>query len=139
MVSEQANAAANPAIALGLQSTPPAGRVAELGSLDGIASMEQIEAKPRGFGWRLFVAALLPFVVESAYTFFTRWPSYHFTTASDCAALVASVLIGSAFVLTLPLRLPFRIVSLLFYIPIIGVLLFFYDLLFLAVVFGEGL
>ena len=107
--------------------------------LDGIISMERIEAKPRGLGWRLFGAALLPFVVESGYTFFTRWPSYHFTTASDYAALAGSVLIGSAFVLRLPLRLPFRIVSLLFYIPVIGVLLFFYDFLFLAVVFGDAL
>ena len=113
--------------------------MAELWTLDFIKRMEHIETRPRDFVWRLFAAALLPFVAESAYVFFTRWPSDHFATASDYAALALSVLIGSAFVLTLPLRLSFRIVSLLFYMPVVGVLLFFYDFLFLAVVFGEGL
>lgn len=102
--------------------------------------MKQSETRPRDFVWRLLAAAVLPFMVESAYIFFTRWPSSHFTVASDYAALTLSILIGSALFLRLPLWLPYRVFLLLFfYIPAIGVLLFFYPLLFLAVVFGEGL
>ena len=101
--------------------------------------MEHIETRPRHFVWRLFGAALLPFVAETAYVFFTRWPSYRFTAASDWAALGFSILIGSVFVWMLPIRSSLRFVFLLVYIPVVGVLMFFYDFLFLAVVFGEGL
>ena len=101
--------------------------------------MEHIETRPTRFVWRLFAAGLLPFVVESTYDFFSRWPTYRFTTASDYAALAFSVLVGSAFVVTLPLRAPYRIFSLLIYIPVFCVLLFFYGFWFVGVVFHEWL
>ncbi len=101
--------------------------------------MEHIESKPKGLVWRSFAAIVLPFAVLSAYLFFSRWPSYRFTTFSDYAGLVASVLVGVAFVATMPVRTQVRALSLLIYVPVLCVLLFFYCLLFVGVVFGEWL
>ena len=101
--------------------------------------MEQTEARPIGFGWRLVGAAIVPFVVESAYLFFTRWPSYRFTTLSDYAGLAVSVLAGSALVATLPIRPLRRVLSLAVYVPLLLALLFCYTLFFIAVVFHDAL
>lgn len=101
--------------------------------------MEQIETRRRGFGWRLVGAAIAPFVVASAYLFFTRWPSYRFTTLSDYTALAISVLAGAVFVAVLPIRPHQRVLSLFFYVPLLAVALFFYTFWFIAVVCHDGL
>jgi hypothetical protein len=101
--------------------------------------MEQIETKRTRFGWRLVGAATAPFVVASAYLFFTRWPSYRFTTFSDYAALAISVLAGAVFVAVLPIRPHQRVLSLFFYVPILAMVLFFYTFWFVGVVFHDGL
>jgi len=101
--------------------------------------MEQIENRPGGFGWRLAAAALAPFVTASAYLFFTRWPSHRFTELSDYAGLSVSVLVGAAFVATLPIRPSQRVLSLFIYVPLFAALLFFFSFLFIAVVFHDGL
>jgi hypothetical protein len=102
-------------------------------------AMEQIETRRRGFGWRLVGAAIAPFVVASGYLIFTRWPSYRFTTFSDYAALAISVLAGAIFVAVLPIRPVQRALTLLFYVPLLATVLFFYTFWFIAVVFHEGL
>jgi hypothetical protein len=101
--------------------------------------MEQIETRHRGFEWRLVTAALAPFAVESAYLFFSRWPSYRFTTFSDYAGLAASILVGAAFVAALPISARLRILWLLIYIPVFAASLCFFALWFIAVIFHEGL
>jgi hypothetical protein len=100
--------------------------------------MEQIETRQR-FGWQLVGAAIGPFVVASAYLFFTRWPSYRFSTVSDYVGLAVSVLAGAAFVAVLPLRPLQRVLSLIVYVPVLAVVLFFYTFWFIAVVFHDGL
>ena len=101
--------------------------------------MEQIETRQRGCGWPLVGAAAAPFVVASVYLFFTRWPSYRFTTLSDYAGLGVSVLAGAAFVATLPIRPLLRALALALYVPLIGAALFFYTFWFIAVVFHDAL
>jgi len=101
--------------------------------------MEQAEPRQSGFGWRLAGAAVAPFVLASAYLTLTRWPSYRFTTFSDYAGLAVSVLAGAAFVAVLPIRPLQRVLSLLIYVPVLAVLLFFYTFWFIAVVFHDGL
>jgi hypothetical protein len=101
--------------------------------------MQQIETKKRGFGWRLFAAALAPFVVASVYLIFSRWPSYRFTTFSDFTCLGVSVFVGALFVATLPIRLQHRVFWLLIYIPVVVAMLALFALVFIAVVFHDGL
>jgi hypothetical protein len=101
--------------------------------------MEQIETRGRGFGLRLLGATVAPFVVATAYLFFTRWPSYRFTTFSDYAALAVSVLAGAVFVAVLPIRPHQRVLSLFFYVPLLAMVLFFYTFWFVAAVFHDGL
>jgi hypothetical protein len=101
--------------------------------------MAQIETTSRDFTRRVLAAALLPFAAESAYAFFSRWPSTRFTTMSDFVAFGLSILIGAAFIWTLPLRFSRRALALLFYLPVIAGSLFLYALVFAAVVFGDGL
>jgi hypothetical protein len=78
------------------------------------------------------------FAVASLYLFFTRWPSDCLTGFSDDGALVMSILAGAAFVVTLPIRPAWRILSLVIYIPVLGASLFFYALAFIAIFFQEG-
>jgi hypothetical protein len=101
--------------------------------------MEQIETRRRGFGWRLIGAGMAPFVLASAYFVLSRWPSYRFTTFSDYAGLSVSVLAGAAFVGVLPIRPLHRVLSLLVYVPLLAIVLFFYTFWFIAVVFHDGL
>jgi hypothetical protein len=97
--------------------------------------MEEIATRPRGFGWRFVAAVIAPFVFLSL----TRWPSYRFTAFSDYAGLAVSVLIGAAFIATLPIRTRYRVLALLVYIPGVAELLFYFTLWFIAVVFHDGL
>ena len=101
--------------------------------------MEQIETRQRRFVWRLVGAAIAPFVVASAYLFFTRWASYRLSGFSDYAALGVSVLVGAVFVAVLPIRPLQRLLSLICYVPLLAVVLFFYTFWFIAVVFHDGL
>lgn len=101
--------------------------------------MERFETRQRGFAWRLVGAAIAPFIVSSTYLFFTRWPSYRFTTFSDKAGVAISVLAGAAFVASLPMRPLQRLLSLLLYVPLVVILLLMYTFLFIAVVFHEAL
>jgi hypothetical protein len=100
--------------------------------------MAQGETTSQDFTWRVVAAALLPIATESAYVLLSRWPSSRFTTASDFAAFALSILIGAAFIWTLPLRLSRRVFALLLYIPVVAASLFLYALM-LAAVFGDGL
>src|SRR5690348_7037929 len=101
--------------------------------------MEQIKTRQGGFGWRLVAAAIAPFATASAYLFFSRWPSYRFTTFSDYAGLGVSILVGAVFVATLPIPTRQRILWLLIYIPVFAALLFFFTFWFIAAIFHEGL
>ncbi len=101
--------------------------------------MQQIATRQRAFGWRLVAAALVPLAAASAYLFFSRWPSYRFTTFSDYAGLAVSILVGAAFVATLPIPARQRILWLLIYIPAVAALLFFFTFWFIAAIFHEGL
>lgn len=92
-----------------------------------------------GLGWRLVAAALSPFAIVSIYLFLTRWPSYRFSALSDHAALAGSVLVGAAFIATLPVRAQHRALSLLVYLPVMAALVFFYAFWFVGVVFHDGL
>ena len=87
----------------------------------------------------MIAAALAPFATASVYLFLTRWPSYRFTTFSDCVGLAVSVLAGAVFIATLPIRTSCRVVSLLVYLPVIGALLLVFTFWFIAVVFHNGL
>ncbi|MEO8427839.1 MAG: hypothetical protein ABI651_12085 [Verrucomicrobiota bacterium] len=102
-------------------------------------TLDHIEIRQRGPRWRLVAATLAPFAAASIYLFFTRWPSYRFTAFSDYVSLADSILAGAAFVATLPIRPSQRVLSLLIYIPVLAVLLFFYTFWFIAVVFHNGL
>jgi len=101
--------------------------------------MTQAENTSPDFTWRVAAATLLPIAMESLYFISSRWPSSRFTTASDFTALALSVLIGAAFVWSLPLRLSRRIFALLLYIPTGSAVLFFYTFVLAALVFGDGL
>jgi hypothetical protein len=87
----------------------------------------------------VIAAAFTSFVAASGYLICSRWPSYKFTTLSDYAAWGVSILIGSVFVATMPIRLHQRFLWLLIYIPAVGALLFFFALAFIAAVFDDGL
>jgi hypothetical protein len=100
--------------------------------------MDQIETKRRRLGWLLVGAATAPFALASACLFFTRWPTYRFTTFSDHAALAVSVLVGAIFVAVLPIRSHQRVLSLFIYVPLFAMMLFFYMVWFIAAVFHEG-
>ena len=104
-----------------------------------VKAMQHVQATQAGFGCRLVGAAVAPFVLASAYLVLTRWPWYRFTASSDYAALVVSLLAGAALVAMLPIRPLHRVLSLLVYVPAVGVLLFFYTFWFIAIVFHDAL
>jgi hypothetical protein len=87
----------------------------------------------------LVAAGLAPFAAASVHLLLTRWPSYRFTAFSDYAGLAISVLVGAVFIATLPIRVSYRVVSLLAYLPAIGTLLLFFMFWFIAVAFRDGL
>jgi hypothetical protein len=87
----------------------------------------------------LVAAVLALFVSSSVYLIFSRWPSYRFTTFSDYAGVAVSILIGAVFIATLPISARQRVLSLLIYVPVLAVLLIFYTLMFVTVVFRDGL
>ena len=101
--------------------------------------MGQREIEAQSTTLRLWPALVAPFVLETAYLSFTRWPSSRFTTGTDFGCFALSMLIGAAFILRLPLRPSRRALALLAYVPLVGTALFFYFFMFLAVAFGEGL
>jgi hypothetical protein len=101
-------------------------------------STEHIEARRGSFSWRLACAALLPFIVDSIYLFFSRWPSYRFTEFSDSAGGIASIVSGAVFIVLLPIRIRWRIITLFVYVPVLFGALFIYSLLFIAFVFHDG-
>ena len=101
--------------------------------------MEDTANRCSGVGWKLTAAALSPFVLASAYLFFSRWPSYRFTALSDYVGLGLPVLVGAAFVAMLPFPKGLRILFVIFYVPVVAALLFFYTFWFIAVVFHDGL
>ena len=88
---------------------------------------------------RIILACVTPFLLDSIYIFFTRWPNYIFTGVSDIAALTVSVFIGAAFVATLPKTWPIRILLLAIYVPILLFVLTFYGFYFVGMVFDEWL
>jgi hypothetical protein len=101
--------------------------------------MGQREIKAQSAHLRLWPALVVPFVVETAYLSFSRWPSSRFTSASDFGCFALSMLVGAAFILRLPLRPSRRALALLAYVPLVGAALLLYGLMFLAAAFGDGL
>lgn len=105
----------------------------------GVNRMEKRQSHRAAIIWRLIIAGLLPFVVLSCYLFFSRWPTRWFTTASDYAGFIVSIVTGLAFIVTLPIHLIYRIASSFFYVFIFWYILAFYALEFVGVVFGDWL
>jgi hypothetical protein len=101
--------------------------------------MERVEANPKALVWPVCGAAAAPFVVASTYLFLTRLPRVGFSTFSDYAGLAVSVFAGAVFLALLPIPRLFRVLSLLAYVPLVAVVLFFYTFWFLSAVFHEGL
>ena len=101
--------------------------------------MDRLERNPQGLVWRVGAAIAAPFLVASAYLLFTRLSRVGSTALSDYAGLAVSVFAGGVFVASLPIRPAFRVLSLLVYVPLLAVLLFFYTFWFIAVVWHEGL
>jgi hypothetical protein len=90
----------------------------------------------------LFICAWVivgPFVITSAYLFFSRWPSYMVTSESDFVFLALSVLVGVVGVFFLPLPLLVRPSVAIAYLPIMAYLQLMYSLCFIGVVFGHWL
>jgi len=99
--------------------------------------MEQIHRNHRTLVWHILAAVLAPFLVTLVYLLFTRWHTWHFTMpAADYAALAFSILVGAAFIATLPIRIPRRIVSLLIYVPVSGIALYIFGVVFLYLWYG---
>jgi hypothetical protein len=84
-------------------------------------------------------AVIAPLVVVSAYLFFSRWPTYRFTTASDFIAFIAALIVGAMFVATFPLRWHHRFFCVIIYAALGWMLLMVYSLCFVGVFFGEWL
>jgi hypothetical protein len=101
--------------------------------------MGQRETEAQSTDLRLWPALVVPFVLETAYLWLSRWPSSRFTSGSDFGCFALSTLVGAAFILRLPLRPSRRALALLAYVPLVGTALFFYCFMFLAIAFGEGL
>jgi hypothetical protein len=100
--------------------------------------MDLIETRQRVFLWRLVSAIVVPLSLESAYLIFTRWPSYRVTALSDYASWAAEIIIGPIFIATLPIRLHWRILWVLVYIPVMGSVLFYFSFCFIAVIFHDA-
>jgi hypothetical protein len=99
--------------------------------------MESAKFNSKVVGLQALGASILPFGVFSTYLLLSRWPSRWFTTSSDYAGGAVSMLVGIALIATLPVSREVRILLLLFYVPILGVLLFFYGLEFVGLAFGD--
>lgn len=56
----------------------------------------------------------------------------------DYTALIVGIAFGIFFILCLPITLRIRTFVSILYVPIIGYLLYYYPLVFVALVFGEG-
>ena len=95
--------------------------------------------KSTSIGWRLTGAVFAPFVLLSAYLVFTRWPSRLDTGTGDWFALIISSLAGATFIALLPVQLVLRAALAVVYVPLSGVILFFYAFYFVGVVFGDWL
>ena len=100
-----------------------------------------------GFAWRpigiLLGATVVPCALQSAYVFFTRWPSTRFGSfwgvdgGPDFGAFILCILMGAAFVaLLLPLPVWARAFCAVIYLPVGALLLVFHALLFNGVMFG---
>jgi hypothetical protein len=89
--------------------------------------------------WRIGAAVFAPYLTTALYLALTRWPSHRFTTFSDYAGLGFAVLVGAAFVATLPIRAVYRVLLILAYAPVMWSSLNKFSLWFLAIVFREGL
>ena len=98
-----------------------------------------MNSNSRSIGWRLTGAVLAPLVLFSAYLFFTRWPTRLDSGGTDWIALAISSLAGAAFIALLPVQPVLRTVLAVLYVPLTGVLLFFYGFYFVGVVFGDWL
>jgi hypothetical protein len=99
------------------------------------AEMEGVETKHRRFGWCLAAAVLLPFALESLYLFFSRWPSNHNTEFSDLAGSIISLLLGASFIVLLPIRLRWRLISVVLYVPLMLSMLSVHAFAFVVTVF----
>jgi hypothetical protein len=95
--------------------------------------------KSKSIRWRLTGAVFAPFVIFSAYLVFTRWPSRLDTGVGDWFALIISSLAGAAFIALLPVQRVLRAVFAIVYIPLSGVMLFFYAFYFVGMVFRDWL
>lgn len=88
---------------------------------------------------RIVAAVVLPFLINSIYLYFSRWPTEWFTGTTDILFLALSLGSGAALIATLPFRGGMKALLLTIYVPIAGILLFYFTFLFIALAFGDGL
>jgi len=91
--------------------------------------MDQVKKSCRRSAWLLVGALLCPFAMESVYLFFSRW----WIWPRDYAGLGVSLLVGTLFVIALPITPRKRVLCLLIYVPAVAA--YAYGVAFIAVVF----
>ena len=106
--------------------------------------MQATQSNKQSVSWRLVVTAiclvaaiLVPLAVISVFWYYVGF-TYQASTAhpsrSATPIYVVALACGGFFICKLPIRWPFRLLSLIIYIPVAIVGLFFYTLYFWAVV-----
>lgn len=88
---------------------------------------------------QLVAAALLPFLIDAICLYFSRWPKKWDTGTSDVFSLAISLGVGAALLAALPCRTGFKALLLILYVPIIGILLFYFAFFFVALVFKDAI
>lgn len=80
-----------------------------------------------------------PLIVMSVYLVFSRWPARWFTGTFDYAGLTVSVFVGAASLfLVLESRVK-KVVGLVLYVPLAGLVVGWYTLGFVCAAFGDCL
>jgi hypothetical protein len=101
--------------------------------------MHQLATSRSDYLWRGIAAVVVPLAMISGYLFFSRWPTYQFTAASDLAGFGAAVLAGVILVGTMRLNWRARLFCIFIYTPLSWMILTIYSLYFVGVVFDEWL
>jgi hypothetical protein len=82
-------------------------------------------------------AAVLPFLVLTVYLLASRWPARWFSEVSDEVGLGISVLAAVVCIWLVRVRLPWRVIALVAYIPALCVALTMYALTFVCSTFSD--
>jgi hypothetical protein len=97
--------------------------------------MDLVVLKRMGLVPRFIGALFLPLLLVSAYLLVIQWRYHEQSNHNTAPAFLATIAIGSLFVVTAPLRLGYRLLLMALYIPRVWIALFFYSLLFIFTVF----